>query len=296
MRSAQSLVVQDRDIDLLRELLESRLVTLSQAADIVFRGKREAAKKRLQRLKAAGFIGHRDRRPDEPATIFLTNRGISVLIDRGILAKYGDIRTPVTKRAHVSPLTLRHERQVMGIKAAFYSAARKAGKLSIVKFTTWPKLCEFRTRDAKGRRFTLKPDGYASLQESPHSGRIIHDLFLELDRSTESLATLIAKAEGYLEHYRSGGYAKTRGVSPDRYKACPFRILMVVQSKERSVNVRRRLLNNKPPIRTQVYVGTFSEVIEDPLGAVWRRPVDSEPKPAISLTTAAHQGLPGRIE
>jgi len=45
--------LQSRDFDLLHGLFESRIMTTAHIATMYFDGKREAAKKRLQKLKAA---------------------------------------------------------------------------------------------------------------------------------------------------------------------------------------------------------------------------------------------------
>jgi len=48
--------LQDRDLALLRGLFESRVMTNNHAAALYFDGKGEAAKKRLQKIKADGLI------------------------------------------------------------------------------------------------------------------------------------------------------------------------------------------------------------------------------------------------
>jgi len=58
---ADALQLQDRDLALLRGLFESRVMTNDHAAALYFDGKSEAAKKRLQKLKAAGFRKERGR-------------------------------------------------------------------------------------------------------------------------------------------------------------------------------------------------------------------------------------------
>jgi hypothetical protein len=52
---ADSLQLQSRDIELLRGLFESRVMTNDHATALYFDGENEAAKKRLQKLKAAGL-------------------------------------------------------------------------------------------------------------------------------------------------------------------------------------------------------------------------------------------------
>jgi hypothetical protein len=57
-------------------------------------------------------------------------------------------------------------------------------------------------------------------------------------------------------------------------KDYPFRVLMVMKTSERRNNTAERLLNNNPPIFSQVCLSTLSEVCADPLGAVWIQPKD----------------------
>lgn len=57
----EALQLQDRDFAVLRGLFESRVMTTEHATALYFDGKVEAAKKRLQKLKTAGFITERPR-------------------------------------------------------------------------------------------------------------------------------------------------------------------------------------------------------------------------------------------
>jgi hypothetical protein len=78
MRS-NSLQFQERDLALLRGLFECRVMTNDHATSHYFEGKNEAAKKRLQKLKAAGLISERPRRTFEPSILFLTRKGLLTL-------------------------------------------------------------------------------------------------------------------------------------------------------------------------------------------------------------------------
>jgi len=70
LSTVESIKLQGRDLDLIRGLFESRVMTAVHVAILYFNGSKEAAKKRLHKLKTAGFIG--DRRPKvyEPALLF----------------------------------------------------------------------------------------------------------------------------------------------------------------------------------------------------------------------------------
>src|SRR5258706_13731287 len=110
----------DRDLALLKGLFESRVMTLAQAAAIHFDGQTEATKKRVQKLKRAGYVAERPRRRAyDPSILFLGKRAFEALEEGGHLQDYPSLAWQnIEKRARVSELTLRHELDVMEFKAA----------------------------------------------------------------------------------------------------------------------------------------------------------------------------------
>jgi hypothetical protein len=68
------LQLQERDFAFLRGLFECRVMTNDHATALYFAGKNEAAKKRLQKIKAAGLVTERPRRAFEPSILFLTHK------------------------------------------------------------------------------------------------------------------------------------------------------------------------------------------------------------------------------
>ena len=277
-RPCDSITFQKRDVELLRGLFESRVMTTAHVATLNFDGKKEAAKKRLQKLKAAGLLGERARRAYEPSVLFLTRKGLLLLREQGILNEYPTIHLPVLdKRARVSEQTLRHELEIMDVKAAFHLAIRQTEQFTVAEFSTWPLLYQFEAVRSgyDGREVTVKPDGFNRIHEIEQDGGVSeHTFFLEVDRSTETQDTLVVRAGCYLDYYKSGGFALRNGAPRSAYKDYPFRVLMVFKSAERRNNTAERLLQNNPPILSMVYLSTFEEVKADPLGAIWLRPVD----------------------
>jgi hypothetical protein len=182
-----NLLLQDRDVTLLRGLFECRVMSNSHASSLFFGGKFEAAIKRLQKLKSAGFIGERPRHAFEPSVLFLTRRGLEVLNNRGILEDYPSFALPVlVRRARVSPLTIRHELEVMDVKTAFHAAIKSTAALSIEEFSTWPLLNEFKAYRPRhhAEEVLVKPDGFISIFETETNGdKFERAFFLELDRS-----------------------------------------------------------------------------------------------------------------
>jgi hypothetical protein len=273
-----SINLQDRDYALLRSLFECRVMTNEHAMSLYFEGKSEAAKKRLQKLKAAGLITERPRRAFEPSVLFLTREGLKLLQEKGVLSKYPSFDLPaLDRRARVSDLTIRHELEVMDVKAAFHAAIKTTPSFTIDGFSTWPLLNEFTAYrpGSNGAEIAVKPDGFIRIHEmDTDGGKFERAFFLEVDRSSEVQETLVAKAGCYLDYYRRGGFAIRNGATRDDFEKFPFRVLMVFKNAERRNNTAERLLQNIPPILTMVYLSTFEEVTRDPLGAIWVRPLD----------------------
>lgn len=265
-----------RDHAILRSLFESRLMTRAHIAAIHFPGHPRMAKKRLQKLAQDGLIGERARRPDEPKLHFLGKRGYELLdqsqgLDGFPRFGYSSFR----KRIDVSPLTLAHELAVMDVKAGFFNAANKAPQLTIAQFSTWPLLFRCRVRTASGRMAWLSPDAFVRLREREAGGGVVEQLFyIEVDRSSEALTILQRKASGYLEHFQSGGMAIRFAAKREDYRQFAFRVLWIFRTAERRNNAAELFLTHRPPVLTQAWMTTMEELLADPLGTIWIRPID----------------------
>ena len=277
-RGNNAVVLQDRDLVLLRGLFESRVMTTDHAKFLYFDGNYETAKQRLRKLKLAGILTERPRRPTAPSVLFLTGKGLKILQDEGVLGEYPAFSLPaLEKRAHVSDLTIRHELEVMDVITAFHSAVKKSHGASMGEYSTWPLLHEFVIDDpnGSGKEIPVRPDGFVRLrQEITDDGKYDHDLFLELDRSEEVQDKLMTKARCYREYYRTGGFAVRNRARREDVAKFPFRVLMVLQSAVRRNNTSERLLQIDEPILRMVWLTTLSEVTADPFGPIWVRPVD----------------------
>lgn len=277
-RATDAIRTQERDLALLRGLFECRLMTARHVAALYFDGKAEATKKRLRKLKGAGLIGDRRRKAYEPSILFLTRKGLLLLRERGVLAEFPPVDLPVLdRRARVSDLTLRHELDIMDVKAAFHSAVGKSDVCTLERFSTWPLLYQFEAfRPGQGgAEVTVKPDGFVHIHEKEDGTKgFAREYFLEVDRSTETQETLIARAGCYHDYYKSGGFAEWRGGSRSEYREYPFRVLMVFKTAERRNNTAERLLQSAPLVPKLTWLSTIAEVLADPLGSIWIRPAD----------------------
>lgn len=277
MPAPTTVVLQARDIALLLGLFESRIMTASHIAPLFFEGKEEYTKKRLQKLKAAGFIAERPRRMNEPAVLFLTRQGFAALKREEFGGEFPQLtEKSFEDRANVSERTLAHELQIMDVKAAMYAGFSAIQNHSICKFRTWPALYEFEVmHHAEPDDILVKPDGFIQIEARPAEDiKFAYDAFLELDRSTETLDTLVRKVECYLSYYQSGGFAKRHGGTAEDFRSFPFRVLIVLKTAERRNNLAGRLAENNPPILTIAWLTTFAEITTNPLGSIWIRPRD----------------------
>jgi hypothetical protein len=278
--TATMIIPQERDFALLRGLYESRVMTLNHLADLYFAGNRAATKQRIRKLRIAGLIRDRARHANEPAALLLTKKGFLVLKRHSRLEGYPVLSdTDFTARANVSSLTLRHELQVVGVKAALLTALSALSHVNVMTATTWPLLSQFRVHrpyaDGYGSTtVTVKPDGYICFQEKDAEGANEHHCFIEVDRGTESQTVLAERATSYRAHYRSGGFAESRGGHRNEFADYPFRVLAIFPTAERRNNAAERLLLVDPPIKTMMWLTTMGEILNDPLGPIWIQPAD----------------------
>jgi hypothetical protein len=140
----------ERDLAILQGLFESRLMTLTHITHLFFNGHGEAAKKRIQQLKAHRYIRERARRVYQPSILHLSRRAFATLSERGMLLEYPQFAwNQLEDRAKVSELTLRHEIQVVDVKTAFSRAIRSTSHYELIEFSTWPLLYQFEGRAAR---------------------------------------------------------------------------------------------------------------------------------------------------
>lgn len=236
-----------------------------------FNGHKAAAKKRIQTLKRARLISERPRHPFEPSIIFITKGGLAELALRGILQEYPGInRSMLENRANVSLLTLRHELDVLDVKAQLWSASSKSNLFTVTEFTTWPRLVQFAVGGT-----VVKPDAFVRIRHPANAETFSeHSFFVELDRSTEALNLLVRRAACYLAYYKSGGFAERSGAMRTAVRDYPLRVLFILKTEERRNNITERLLGHSPPILSHVWLTTLSDLKRDPLGAIWIRPID----------------------
>jgi hypothetical protein len=273
-----------RDRHLLKDLFDSRLLTLRQVAAIHFADRYPMAKKRIAKLRLAKLVGAKRVRiaNTEQLFLFLTRRGFE-LIAGGLSVQYGDDLSfrALERRVSVAWRTMEHEHAVAEFKAAFVRAARTSETpLTIPTFQTWSRLIQFeavRPVETGDYNFgtklltkpsLLQPDAFFRIRD----GEADHHFYLEMDRSTEKHGTLLSKAIGYRDWLQSGGHARRFGFQ--RPEEVPFRVLVVLKSEERRNNFFDTLLHHPKPVKGLIWASTFDAVNRDPLGEHWMTPYD----------------------
>ncbi|MGI8426634.1 MAG: replication-relaxation family protein [Actinomycetota bacterium] len=227
--SRPSIELQDRDLAIFRGLFESRLMTLGHIARLYFDGRPEAAKKRIQGLKSARYLGERSRRVYEPSILHLRERAFTELSASGAISEYPRFKwKQLQKRLQVSDSTLRHELDVLEVKTSLSSALSVLPRYELVEFSTWPLIYQFQAAQPprpgtyQPAKVLIRPDGFMRIYEHTNEDDFEHFLYLEVDRSTEPHETLALRTYGYQDYFRRGGLAVRYGGSPEDYKAFPF--------------------------------------------------------------------------
>ena len=271
-----ALLLTARDVAILRDLFDSRILTARQLADIHFHGSRNAAKQRLWALKRAGHLAARfGSGAGEQQPLRLTRKGFEHLRAHGHLADYPRVTwLTMSKRLKVSDLTLGHELDVGALKAAFHRVVRGLGSVSITTAVTWPRLLRFSARPSHTTEpVRVSPDGFVRLAQQVEPGMLRQlDFFLEVDRSTETLARIVERTAAYVAHYTTGGYAKRQGGNDPR--AFPYRVLWTFRTQSRLDHFLRACREHARPILKMAWATTHARAIADPFAAIWRRPVD----------------------
>jgi hypothetical protein len=251
------------------------MMTLAHATALHFAGRYDAASKRIQALKAAGYVGDRRRRVGEPSLLFLTRKAFDRLTAEGKLTDYPKLTAEqFAKRSRIKDATLNHELSVMDVRVAITTAINFADTRRIDEFTTWPLLSQFDADHPILKQFvTIRPDGFLRIAETAGDESEYH-FFLELDRSNEVQRVLVEKVLCYRDFYTNAGFALRCGVDADKFRRYPFRVLIVLENPERRNNLAERLMNCRPAVKFQAWLTTRAEVLHDPLGKVWVCPLD----------------------
>ena len=292
---SNGIVLQPRDYALLQGFLDSRLLRLKHAAVLHFDGKPEAAKKRLQKLLAAGLVSQRVRRPQEPAIYTLGREGYLRLKQAGLLDPSDDRGwIKIQKRQRIGDLMLQHELAVLDVKTAFITAIGNHSQLELVEMSVAPDRHQFRVVEAvpapgggvRFRSLFAKPDGFLHFRQRREDGSMADRFFfLEVDRGTEPLGRLLQKSRHYTQYYRKGGFAIRLGQRREEFRRFPFRVLMIFKSALRVTNAVTKLARPGGGRKWQVAFTTMNELLSSPLKAIGIIDGAAQPRPEKRATS-----------
>ena len=206
----------DNDTQILYFLSQARFATTNQLARLFFASsvRADTAIRRtnfaLQSLKKAGLVSHLKRR------IGGARRGSASYVwqisFQGLKRlKSQDDSITLRYKNQYEP-TQHHVEHTLAITEVFIEtleAVRDSEKLSLEIFSFEPNSWRsYQKLSGIGR--TLKPDAYLELVNHDYEDHY----FLEIDRSTESLARVVNTCKKYIEYYRSGIEQRQKEVFP----------------------------------------------------------------------------------
>jgi hypothetical protein len=128
-------------------------------------------------------------------------------------------------------------------------AAARTGRLELLTVQIEPK-CWRSYTGLGGQREVLKPDLFAVTA----SGEFEDHWFIEIDRATESLPTVLKQCQQYQAYRRSGIEQQATGVFP--------RVLWVVPDNNRAIQLRAALTSARTFDRELFQVTTADELID----------------------------------
>jgi hypothetical protein len=243
-------ILQDRDVRLLRELAVMRVIDREQAKMVALFGSTTRANARLLALTQAGFL-----RRFFWGNVGGARKALYALSPRGAEIVGVTDRGPRRRRDEV-------------LAADFFSLhqLRVNDLYCTLKYRTLPKNATFVRwisfhEPLEGT--TIIPDGYVEIEIT---GKLFA-LFFEVDLGTENRKTWQQKVQRYLSYAASGNFARQFG-NPQ------FRVLVVANSESRLTSLRLATAT----LTEKIFRFATEERIKQETfwGTVWQKPSGNE--------------------
>jgi len=246
------LVIQERDLHLLRELGTMRVIDREQAKRVAGFGSTTRANMRLLRLTEAGllrrfFLGTTKGGAKALYTLSKLGAGLAQVPQRGP-------RRP-SNRALVGDFFVQHQLAVNDV----YCALRYRGLPPGIRFKSWRVF-----QKSVVPSLPLIPDGYAEF-ETPT--RIVA-AFVEVDLGHERLKVWKEKAKAYFALTVSGAFER-------EFHQRRFRVLVIAHSTGRMQSIRTAVA---PVTEKLFWYSSLPSIHERFFGAHWLRSQGDEPR------------------
>lgn len=230
-----SRLLSDRDLAVLTAVARHRFLTSRHVQQFVFRGHASTSsaarvcRRVLKRLEGQGLLQRPLRRiggltAGSASSVWLiSSRGLRLLNLRAGKGAVGRVREPGER-------FVQHYLAIADLHLALL-AAEQAGQLTVVELELEPG-CWRSFTGIGGGRATLKPDLFAITAAKPVAGAAAYEdlWFIEVDRGTESLPTLLRQCRAYETYRRHGQEQTERGayplvawIMPDEVRAAKLR-------------------------------------------------------------------------
>lgn len=255
----RGMVVQPRDLQLLRELAVMRVIDREQAKTIAGFGSTTRVNARLCLLTAHGLL-----RRFFLGTTAGGAKGLYTLTEKG--ARLAEVPFTGLRRAKdeglVADFFVQHQ---LGINEVY--CALKFGMLPAgLSFRRWMNF-----REPLAPSIKLIPDGYAEF--SSDAGPLA--MFLEVDLGHERLKVWKEKVSQYIELARSGAFER-------EFHLSRFRVLVITQSEGRMRSLHGCIGETTDKI---FWLSTLEAIRrEGAFGLIWRRPRTTDPQTLIRTT------------
>lgn len=250
------MVLQDRDLNLLRELAILRVLDRELAKAVAGFSSTTRVNARLLALVRAGLL-----RRFAMGAAGVGQKYLYALTRKG--ARYLGVPFRGPRRRSNAPLVadifVEHQLAINSIYRAVKCQPIQVHGVSLVRWLS------FFERLAPGLQ--LIPDGYFELQVGPDSQVAA---FLEVDLGHENLAVWKKKVEGYIQFAVSGEFA-------NRFGQSRFRVLVVANSDRRLQSLRKAVASVTDRV---FWFATLDEVSRAGIaGPIWFRPRGTERQP-----------------
>jgi len=250
-------ILQDRDIHLLRELAVMRVIDRKQAEIVAGFGSTTRANARLLALVNAGYL-----RRFFWGGVGVARKALYAASPRGADIVGMPDRGPRRARGQVlaADFFSMHQLLINEIYCLLYYRPLPVG----AKFIRWIAFHE----PIQGT--SLIPDGYAEMEAESKK----HAFFIEADRGTENRAAWQQKVEAYLSYAASGSFAGRFGLQQ-------FRVLVIANSESRISSISTATA----ALTTKIFrFTTFDRINRDGIWTpVWQKPNGSERLPLLTL-------------